>query len=133
MNLLREYVKKTISHHVRPTSGFSINDIPIKLEIANTPEKIQRGLMFRDRLDENCGMIFIFPDLQERSFWMRNTKIPLSIAYADHHGTILNIEDMNPFDETRVLSYGPAMCALEMNQGWFEKNGIKPGHKIMGL
>lgn len=134
MNLLREYIKKTIIKEM-PTKNrnFSINGILLNLEIAQTPEQIQQGLMFRDSLEENCGMIFIFNDKKQRSFWMKNTKIPLSIAYTDASGKIINIEDMHPYSNRQTLSLGPATCAIEMNQGWFQKNGIMPGHTIKGL
>ena len=134
MNLLREYIQRTLaSESVTFSKRFSINGIPISLEIADTPKKIQTGLMFRDKLNDNHGMIFIFPDSRQRSFWMRNTKIPLSIAYADSDGKIINIEDMTPYSEKRVLSKGPAFCALEMPQGWFRANRVVPGDIIVGV
>tara|TARA_Y100001937_G_scaffold105870_1_gene147077 strand:- start:19 stop:426 length:408 start_codon:yes stop_codon:yes gene_type:complete len=134
MSLLREYIQKTLSQ-IRPPddSKFSINGIPLDLEVVDTPDKIQMGLMFREKLAANGGMIFIFQDVQPRSFWMRNTKIPLSIAYADREGVIINIEDMEPFSDRRILSKAPAFCALEMNQGWFDDNKIKPGDVIVGV
>jgi len=134
MKILREYIQRTLAFEPVVTTGrFSINGIPISLEIADTPEKIQAGLMFREKLGDNSGMIFIFPDSRQRSFWMRNTKVPLSIAYADRDGKIINIEDMTPYSEKRVLSKGPAFCALEMPQGWFDSNKIEPGDIIAGV
>lgn len=130
LSLIRDYIRALISSFPDDSAEILVNNVPIRAEIVRTPEKIQKGLMYRDSLGENCGMLFIFPDSQPRSFWMRNTKIPLSIAYTDANGYIINIEEMCPYSEQQVLSRGPASCALEMNRGWFKKNGIKPGHKI---
>ena len=81
----------------------------------------------------DAGMLFVYPDPQPRSFWMENTTIPLSIAYLDAQGVILNIEDMRPLTRDGVRSSGPALYALEMNRGWFESNQIKPGQTVAGL
>ena len=107
--------------------------IPINVEISSDPESITKGLMHRKQLDNGSGMLFCFPDQQERSFWMKNTEIPLSIAYANNDGNILNIEDMNPNNEEGVRSQGPATYALEMSKGWFDQNNIVPGDKLDGL
>tara|TARA_A100001011_G_scaffold142995_1_gene150983 strand:+ start:1268 stop:1666 length:399 start_codon:yes stop_codon:yes gene_type:complete len=110
-----------------------INGIPIDIELANTFESRQRGLMNRDALPHDAGMLFAFPDCSQRNFWMRNTYIPLSIAYISEDNEILNIENMYPFDERHTPSAGPAKYALEMNQGWFENNGISVGDLVEGL
>ena len=106
--------------------------IPIDAEVASTPLKRSLGLMYRDSLGPDQGMLFCFPDCEPRSFWMKNTDIPLSIAYADDAGVITNIEDMHPHDLKSARSSAPATYALEMVQGWFEKNGVAPGDKIGG-
>jgi len=111
----------------------TINDIPINVEISRDPDNISKGLMHRKHLENNSGMLFCFPDQQERSFWMKNTEIPLSIAYANRDGHILNIEDMVPHSLDGVKSHGPAAYALEMNRGWFDQNNVKPGDQIQGV
>jgi uncharacterized membrane protein (UPF0127 family)/GNAT superfamily N-acetyltransferase len=110
-----------------------IKNIPVSIELANTFESRQRGLMKRSSLPHDGGMLFVFPDCTQRSFWMKNTYIPLSIAYISEDNRILNIENMFPFDESHVSSAGPAKYALEMNQGWFRRNGVIAGDKIDGL
>lgn len=105
----------------------------IQVEVADTQPTQQMGLMFRKRLGKDQGMVFVFERPAQRSFWMKNTLIPLSIAYMDGKGTILNILDMRPRDLSSYLSAGPAQYALEMNQGWFIRNGVKPGDKVQGL
>jgi uncharacterized membrane protein (UPF0127 family) len=86
--------------------------------------------MERTELDEDAGMLFVFPQEQPRSFWMRNTLIPLSIAYIDSDGRIVDIKDMQPLDETPVPSAEPAQYALEVNQGFFEARGIEVGNTL---
>lgn len=100
------------------------------VEIADTPEKRQQGLMYRDSLDENEGMLFVFPGEEMRSFWMKNTGIPLSIAYIDSRGVIREIHDMEPFSLAPVPSRFPAKFALEVNRGRFAELGIEPGDRI---
>ena len=126
MNLLREYIRELVL-----SESVFVGDIPIDVEIADTPESRGLGLMHRSSLD-CAGMLFCFPDCRQLSFWMKDTNIPLSIAYADDDGVILNIEDLHPQDLRGVVSHGPAAYALEMDQGWFEKNGISIGDKIEG-
>lgn len=115
------------------TYPLRIGEHPIRAELANTPETRRKGLMFRERLADGSGMIFIFPGEQRISMWMKNTPIPLSVAFLDSGGRILNIEDMQPQSEQSHSSAGPAKYALEMNQGWFEKRRIRPGERVTGL
>lgn len=103
----------------------------IKVEIAADEESRDRGLMFRDSLPPDSGMLFIFPEEDIRDFWMKNTQLPLSIAYITANGLILNIKDMQPLSLDSVNSEAPAQYALEMNQGWFNKNNIKAGDTII--
>jgi len=105
----------------------------IRAEIANTPESMRKGLMFRDRLAEDSGMIFIYPKPKIQAMWMKNTRIALSVAFVDSAGRILNIEDMEPLSERAHNSKGAAAYALEMNRGWFSKRGIGQGDRIEGL
>jgi len=81
----------------------------------------------------NQGMLFVFPRAERHCMWMRNTYIPLSVAFIDDQGKILNIEDMKPQTETSHCANAPARFALEMNRGWFAEKGIKPGQRIGGL
>lgn len=111
-----------------------ISNVPITVEVADTPQASENGLMFRDSLPEDHGMLFIFDQPKKASFWMKNTKIPLSIAYADSNGKILEIKSMNPLDETVVPSRSDEVdYALEVNQGWFARHGIAAGAKIDGI
>ncbi|WP_159990863.1 DUF192 domain-containing protein [Pelistega ratti] len=99
-------------------------------EIVNNSTSRAKGLMFRQNLEKNTGMLFVFPDSQRRCFWMKNTFIPLSIAYIDHHHQIIDILDLHPLDETAICSSKPAMFALEVNQGWFDQHHIRVGDTI---
>jgi uncharacterized protein len=104
------------------------------VEIADTPQASENGLMFRDSLPEDRGMLFLFEQPKKASFWMRNAKIPLSIAYIDSTGKILEIKSMSPLDETVVPSSSDQVAyALEVNQGWFVRHGISSGAKIDGI
>ena len=103
-----------------------------EVEVARTPQQHMRGLMERTHLDDNAGMLFIFPKKDRHCFWMKNTLIPLSIAFLADDGAIVNIEDMKPQSLDSHCSARPVRFALEMNQGWFAKRAIKPGTKITG-
>ncbi len=101
------------------------------VEVADRPDTRQIGLMFRKKLPEDEGMLFIFEESQMLDFWMKNTYLPLDIAFISSSGIIINIESMKPLDEgPRYRSQSPARYALEVNQGWFARRGIKPGDKI---
>lgn len=97
------------------------------VEIARTEKEKARGLMFREKLAENEGMLFIYEREEILSFWMKNTFLPLSIAFLDREGRIIDIQDMEPFSEKTHYSPKPAQYALEVNKGWFRKNGIRVG------
>ncbi|MBN86881.1 MAG: hypothetical protein CL885_05090 [Dehalococcoidia bacterium] len=118
---------------IRENVDISINGIPLNVELARNEAERAQGLMYRSHLPKESGMLFAFPDQDSRSFWMRNTHVPLSIAYADGKGKIINIEDMEPYSEVGVRSKAPATYALEMNKGWFDHNGILPGHSLEGV
>ena len=108
-----------------------INDVNLQVEIAQTEEAASLGLMFRDNLPENQGMLFVFPNQRILSFWMRNTFIALDIAFIDETGVIVDIQRMEPLDETKnYISAAAALYALEVNAGWFEKHGIKVGATV---
>ena len=97
-------------------------------ELARKPEEQARGLMYRRSLGGSEGMLFVYNSPVMVSFWMKNTRIPLSIAFMDGSGRIIHIEQMQPYDPvTRHPSPQPFQYALEMNQGWFERNGVGVG------
>ncbi|MBQ1764766.1 MAG: DUF192 domain-containing protein [Aquincola sp.] len=104
----------------------------IKAEVAQTEEQRQIGLMHRKEMPATDGMLFVFEQRATRCFWMKNTLLPLSIAFLADDGTVVNIADMQPQKLDSHCSEQPVRYALEMNQGWFAKRGIKPGSKITG-
>ena len=128
-NLILEEMDRTLPRCQR--GQVSVDSIPISVEVADSDFLRNRGLMFRQRMGEDEGMLFIFPEADQRGFWMKNTHIPLSIAFLDDRGVILNIADMTPHDLNTTYSEGPSRCALEMNQGWFYRNGITPGSRVL--
>jgi uncharacterized membrane protein (UPF0127 family) len=105
----------------------------IQAEVATTPEARTTGLMYRKTLAPNHGMLFVFDQANVQCFWMRNTFIPLSIAFMLDDGTIVNIADMKPQSDTSHCSSKPVRLALEMEQGWFAARAMTPGKKILGL
>ena len=102
----------------------------IVVEIASDPPSQSRGLMFRERLEKDHGMLFVFPTAEQRCFWMKNTPLPLTIAYIDKSGTIVSLADMQPYSLEPHCSIAPAQYALEMEQGWFARHGLGPGTRI---
>ena len=104
--------------------------VEVPVEVADTDEERQMGLMGRDALAEDAGMLFVFDAEQQLSFWMKDTLIPLSIAFMDSEGRIVDIQDMQPLDETPHLSAEPAQYALEVNQGFFGTRGIQVGDSV---
>ena len=104
----------------------------IRAELALTPEQRQMGLMYRRDLATHEGMLFVFDDPTTQCFWMKNTPTPLTIAFLADDGTVVNLADMQPFDERSHCSTKPVRYVLEMNQGWFAKRGIKAGSKLSG-
>jgi hypothetical protein len=105
----------------------------IRAEVAADFSTRGRGLMHRKGLAPNAGMLFIFDGPSQQCMWMKNTYIPLSVAFLDQEGTIINIADMQPHSEQTHCSARPALYALEMTRGWFAERGIKPGVKLGGL
>jgi uncharacterized protein len=116
-----------------PEIALEIKGHKLTAEVAATEPQRAIGLMHRRMLPENRGMLFVFPYAAPQSFWMMNTYVPLSIAFLDENGTIVNIADMKPLTTDSHSSTQPAQYALEMNQGWFAKRGIKPGARVEGL
>ena len=105
----------------------------IRAELAADDETRGRGLMFRKSLAPNSGMLFVFDGPGLQCMWMKNTDLPLSVAFLDAEGSIINIADMQPHTEDSHCAKRPALYALEMEQGWFARRGIKAGMKLDGL
>ena len=104
----------------------------IQAEVAGNSEQRSIGLMHRPKMGTNEGMLFVFESESAQCFWMKNTLLPLSIAFVDADGSVVNIEDMAPQTLNGHCSKKPVRFALEMNLGWFAKRGIKPGSRIQG-
>lgn len=113
--------------------SLEINGNKLSAEVAHTQMARSQGLMYRESLEENSGMLFVFTDANYYSMWMKDTYIPLSVAFIDEQGVILNIEDMQPETRTAHDSEGLAKYALEMNKGWFAARKIIAGAKVGGL
>jgi len=104
----------------------------IKTELALTMAQQMTGMTARTEMGINEGMLFVYDQPDKRCFWMRNTLVPLSIAFLADDGSIVNIADMKPKSEQSHCSAQPVRYALEMRQGWFDKRGLKPGFKLRG-
>ena len=137
--LFRVSVKKFLSLGLIILSTHSYGNIEATFEgklaklsliVANTNESRSKGLMFQESLEKNHGMIFIWPLSKKQCMWMKNTSIPLSVAYLSTDGRVLEIYDMVPFSEESICSSKKARMAVEVNQGWFSKNQISEGDKI---
>ena len=122
-----------VAHAQLPEIGLSINGHKLTAEVARTEATRMEGLMHRRVLPENRGMLFVFRETAVHAMWMMNTYIPLSVAFLDANGVIINIEDMQPHTQDTHPAAKPAKYALEVNQGWFKKRGIKPGAKLDGM
>ena len=118
---------RTLTIH---TSGG--DEVEVRVEIADNFFEQTRGLMYRKELGEDRGMLFVYPQERELSYWMKNTRIPLSIAYIDSERRIVDILDMKPLDDEppHYVSSEPVQYALEINQGFFEKRGVEEGNRV---
>jgi uncharacterized membrane protein (UPF0127 family) len=105
----------------------------IEAELADTPAARQTGLMYRTFMPTNTGMLFVFPEKAIHCFWMRNTKLPLTIAFIGDDGKIVNLSDMEPETQNNHCPRAPVRFALEMNQKWFAQRALGPGTVITGL
>ena len=111
--------------------SISIGGSELKLQLALKPTEQQKGLMYRESLDNDHGMLFLFDRPDKRGFWMKNTRIPLDIGYFDSSGQLLEIHKLFPYDETVVNSRSrEVLIAVETNQGWYDANCIKVGDRI---
>jgi len=113
--------------------SLTVNKQHLTVEVASTDAARMQGLMYRRMLPESRGMLFVFRDVALHGMWMMNTYVPLSVAFLDQRGAIINIEDMEPHTRTTHSAARPAKYALEVNRGWFAKRGIKPGMRVEGL
>ena len=104
----------------------------IRAQVARTPDQRSTGLMHRKEMPQHEGMLFVFESPSQQCFWMKNTLLPLSIAFLQDDGTVVNIADMKPQTLDSHCSEKPVRLALEMNQGWFAKRGIKAGFRLSG-
>lgn len=116
-----------------PRITLTVGTHKVTAEVAATPDQRSLGLMNRFSLQPDHGMVFVFERAEPLAFWMKNTFIPLSIAFIGADGKIINIEDMKPQSEESHWSKGPALYALEMKKGWFAERGIGPGTAVRGL
>jgi hypothetical protein len=104
----------------------------IDAQVAATPEQRETGLMFRKEMPQQEGMLFVFEAPAEQCFWMKNTILPLSVAFIADDGTIVNVDEMKPQTLDSHCSVRPVRYVLEMNKGWFAKKGIKAGYRLQG-
>ena len=116
-----------------PEIPLAVNGHKLTVEVAASDEVRMQGLMHRRVLPESRGMLFVFREVERHAMWMENTYIPLSVAFLDERGVIINIADMRPQTRDTHAASKPAKYALEVNQGWFKKRGIKPGVKVVGI
>ncbi len=111
-----------------------IGDHKLTVEVADSPGEQVMGLMNRDSLPADRGMVFVFEEPKKAFFWMKNTSIPLDVAFLDADGVILEIQPLIPYEETRVVSQSDKVAfAIETNRDWFSSRGLKPGLKVQGL
>jgi len=116
-----------------PVTQVRVAGHALRVEVAATIEHRMQGLMFRRKLARNDGMLFVFDEPGYHAMWMKNTPLPLSVAFVDADGRILNIADMEPHTLEQHAAAGPARYAIETNKGWFAERRIKPGDKVSGL
>ena len=117
----------------RPFVKLSTGMHLIRAEVADSMGTRMEGLMHRKSMPQGSGMVFVFEENAPHCMWMKNTLIPLSVAFIDESGAIINIADMTPHSEQSHCATRPARYALEMNKGWFAQRGIKPGARLGGL
>ena len=113
---------------IRLSTGMHV----LQVQVAQTPNQQAIGLMFRKTMGTNEGMLFIFDEPRQQCFWMKNTLLPLSVAFIGDDGGVVNVDDMKPQTLDSHCSTKPVRFVLEMNVGWFDKRGIKAGSKFLG-
>src|SRR6202165_5246665 len=115
------------------TTRIKVGNHSLNVEVAATDPQRSQGLMYREKLGKEDGMLFLFDEPSYHSMWMKNTLIPLSVAFVDGEGRILNILDMEPQTLDTHTAAGPARYAIETNKGWFAQRKVKPGDRVTGL
>jgi len=128
--LLTLIITSALAQQKLPVKKLTVRMYVIQAEVAATEAQRATGLMNRKTMGQNEGMLFIFDRPSGYCMWMKNTLIPLSVAFINSDGIILNIEEMPPQTEKNHCAMKPALYALEMNAGWFKRKNIKPGTKI---
>ena len=128
LNLL--LISFSVTSYANIEATFDGKEAKLNLVVSNTDLSRKRGLMNQASLEKDSGMIFIWPSAKKQCMWMKNTSLPLSVAYMSSNGRILEIYDMVPFSEDSICSNQQVRIALEVNQGWFAKNKIDVGDKI---
>ena len=131
--LLSLTINPTYAQQKFPVTELTAGMFVIHAEVASTPAEREQGLMFRKQLGQNEGMVFIFDSPATVCMWMKNTLIPLSVAFIDNDGKIINIEEMQAQTTNNHCGKKLVRYALEMNQGWFKHKNIQPGSSIEGL
>ena len=111
----------------------SFMSLPLNVEVPRSPVERNMGLMFRETLDDDSGMLFVFDHVGVQDFYMKNTTIPLDIAFINEEGIIESIKQLEPLNTKRISSDFNILYALEVNQGWFEENGVKVGDKVLNF
>ncbi len=132
MGISPAQAKEALPIQQLPTTTLRVGMHLIKAEVAQTPQEHAIGLMGREAMATNAGMLFIFPKSSKQCFWMKNTLIPLQIAFIADDGSVVNLDEMLPQTENSHCSTQPVRYVLEMNTGWFTKHGIKAGFRIAG-
>lgn len=122
-----------LSAHADQTTVLQAGDHALHVEYASTPAQRERGLMDRTELAEDGGMLFRFDEVRRHCLWMKDTTLPLSAAFMDEEGVIVDIIDLQPLSTRIRCSKEPARYALEVNQGWFAEHGIGPGMRMEGV
>jgi uncharacterized membrane protein (UPF0127 family) len=115
-----------------PRVHLSAGEHQLQVYVARGEEERAQGLMFRRDMPENEGMLFVCDECAVQKFWMKDTPLPLSIAFIEEDGTILKIADLEPHDLDGESSEHPVRYILEVNQGWFDERGIEPGERLSG-
>jgi uncharacterized protein len=125
---------KTVDPFGLRTVNLMVGGVSLKAEVAEDDQSREMGLMFRDSLPEDRGMLFIFDQPHQASFWMKNTEIPLSIAFLGNDRVISEEKSMRPYDETLIQSRSDKIrYAIEVNAGWFDRHRVQPGTKVEGI
>jgi uncharacterized membrane protein (UPF0127 family) len=116
-----------------PLLQLSVGSGTLEVEVAATKTQRAQGLMHRTVMPDSRGMLFVYPEPAYFCMWMKNTRIPLSVAFIDAQGQVINVADMTPHSETNHCPHRNAMYALEANLGWFAKHGVAAGTQVLGL